>query len=241
MRVLPHRIRLILLAIVGLGLGLVTVVEYTDWHVLEAVTLNGETIDDPEAELGFYSNSSVLEQPLRQVASRLLTNDQTAKVDINYVFPASLRIETNRFTPVCLVLDRDSGRLLGFNQQGRVVPLPQDYQSWEHPVVTGVTAGRIFDFCDDPRVSLLAPQLVRLADENVGLYRLIDEIDMRSETFVAITISGLPYRLKASAEAFLEQTLGFIRFLERYDSEADSARMIDLRFANMIVQESPRN
>ena len=241
MRPLPHRIRLALIAVVVFGLGLMSVLEFTDWHILQAVTLNGEPVKDPEADLGFDKTASVLEQPLRAVASRLLSDDQTAKVDISYGFPASLHIETNRFTPVGLVLDHHSGRLLGLNAQGRVLPLFPEHHSWEHPVITGTTAGGIFELCADPRVALLTPQLGSLADDNLELYRLIDEIDLRSATFATVTISGLPYRLKVSAASFLQQTLDFVRFLERYQSEVDSARMIDLRFANMIVQESQRN
>ena len=241
MKPLSHRIRLALIAVVVFGLGLVSVMEFTDWHVLDAVTLNGEPVNDPEADLGFDINASVLDQPLRAVASQLLSDNKTAKVDISYGFPASLHIETNRFTPVGLVLDRNSGRLLGLNAEGRVVPLSPKHHNWEHPVITGTTTSGIFELCADPRVALLAPQLVRLADDNIELYRLIDEIDLRSATFATVTISGLPYRLKVSSALFMEQTLGFVRFLEKYESEADSARMIDMRFANMIVQESQRN
>ena len=57
----------------------------------------------------------------------------------------------------------------------------------------------------------------------------------------ALTISGLPYKIKVSAASMMDQTLGFVRFLDRYDSEVDSARVIDMRFANMIVQGSKRN
>lgn len=241
MKPLSQRIRLVLIAVVVLGLSMVSVIEFTDWHILEAVTLNGEPVNDPESTLGFDLSASVLDQPLAAVASQLLADDQTAKVDISYGFPASLHIQTNRFTPVSLVLDRDSGRLFGLNAQGRVVPLSPGHGNWEHPVISGTTVGGIFELCADPRVTLLTPQLVRLADENMDLYRLIDEIDLRSPTYAAVTISGLPYQLKVRAAAFAEQTLEFVRFLERYESETDSARMIDLRFANMIVQESQRN
>jgi hypothetical protein len=241
MKPLSHRIRLALIAVVVFGLGLMSVMEFTDWHVLQAVTLNGERVGDPEADLGFRNGASVLDQPLGAVAAQLLADDKTAKVDISYSFPASLHVETNRFTPVGLMLDRNNGRLFGLNVQGRVVPLSPDRRNWEHPVITGTTAGGILELCSDPRVGLLAPQLVRLADDNLDLYRLIDEIDLRSATFATVTISGLPYQLKVQAASFAKQTLGFVRFLEKYESEADSARMIDLRFANMIVQETQRN
>ncbi len=223
------------------GISFVIVMEFTDWHRLDAVTLDGQPVDDPQAELGLDPEASVFEQPLREVALGLLANDSTVIVDIDYTFPASLKLETNRFTPACLVLDQESGRMFGLNRQGWVVPLRDDYDDWERPFVVGVVANRIFETCDDPRVSLLVEQLVLLADENGALYRLIDEIEMSSPTYLTVTISGLPYRLKTSADDFLEQMLGFVRFLESYDSQIASARIIDLRFANMIVQESKGN
>lgn len=238
---LSNKIRWYLLAGAVCGVSLIAVMEFTDWHRLDAVTLDGVTVDDLARVLGLDSQASILEQPLTAVATRLLKNERIVSVDIGYGYPSSLRIETNKFTPVSLVLDRKSGRMLGLNNQGRIVPLRKDFKDWEHPVITGTRASKIFERCDDPRVLQLVPQLVQLADENLELYRLIDEIDLTSESYVMTTLSGLSYRLKTDADGFLDQLLGFVRFIERYDSEVATARTIDLRFANMIVQQSGGN
>jgi len=238
---LSHKIRLLLLAVVVMGAGLVYSLEVADWQDVEAVSLDGVAVEDWENRLGLVAEQSVLEQPLAEVAARLLKDSRTARVDIDIDLPATLEIETNRFQPVCLVLDNAGGQLFGLNEQGRVLPLAEGYDDWEHPIVTGVTAGGVFELCDDARVPLLVDQLELLADDNIELYRLIDEVDLASSEFATITISGLPFKLRVSAAELHAQTGRFVSFLEKYEPEVDSARMIDLRYANMIVQEAKRN
>lgn len=238
MRPLSKRTRLILLAVLVFAAGLTAVVEFGGWHKLDAVTLDGKEINNPGRQLGLDPSKSVLKQPLEDAAALLLASGKTARVDIDIDLPGSLRIRTNRFTPICLVLDRASGRMLGLNYSGRAVPLPREFQDWENPVITGVNAGRIFEPCDDPRAGVIVPQLEQLADENRELYRLIDDIDLSAEHHATVTISGLPYRLKVSAEGFHRQITGFFRFVETYETEVDSARTVDLRFTDLIVQEN---
>ena len=163
-----------------------------------------------------------------------------ARVDIEFSLPGRLDIQTNRFTPACFVLDKVSGRLLGLNPQGRVVPLASTKGDFEHPVLTRVAAGRLFERCDDVRVATVVTQLERLADDNPDLYRLIDEIDFGSPEFVTIAVSGLPYRLKANAVKLHDQLSGFIRFAESYQASIENAREYDLRFDNMIIKTAPR-
>lgn len=159
-------------------------------------------------------------------------------MDIDIDLPSSLHIHTNRFTPVCLLLDRTGGRLLGLNSDGRTVPLDDDFEDWEHPIITGVSADEVFVRCDDPRVALIVPQLQQLAEENQQLYRLIEEIDLSCPVHVAVRIAGLPYPLKVSAEGFRAQTTSFFQFMEMYETGIDSSRQVDLRYADLILQES---
>ncbi len=231
------RTRLILAAVALVGLGSIVVFEFTDWHQLEAVTLNDKPVEDFGTRRGLKPGESVLKQPLAEVATRLLKDTGTVKVDIDYSMPGTLKITTNRFRPVCMVVDRVSGRQLGLNKQARVVPLPPSFDDWEHPVLTGVRANRLFEHCNDDRVSLIIPQLRRLAEDNIGLYRLIDEIDFSEQGLVTVTASGLPYRLTANADRFHEQMSGFIQFVEKYQPDIAGADNFDLRFANMIVQQ----
>jgi len=224
--------------IIAAGAAFIYAVEFSDWHQLDAVTLDGEPVPDFESRLGLSSGQPTTRQPLALAARRLLRDEATVKVDVHYALPNRLEFETNRFTPVCLALDRVSGRMLGLNRVGRIVPLRSDYDDWEHPVVTGVAMRGIFEFCDDSRVEQLVPQLERLGDDNLELYRLIEELDLSAPTHIAVTVSGLPYRLKTGAETFFEQITGFVRFLEDYKPPVDSAVQFDLRFADMIIQEN---
>lgn len=239
MKLFSTRLRLILLAIILCGAGLVCVIEFTQWETLEAVTLDGEPVANPSRTLGFNTAASVLKQPLENVAQLLLLSEQTARVDMEIALPASLNIRTNRFSPVGLVLDRASGRMVGLNHDGRTVPLRDDFEDWEHPIITGVEVGSIFDRCEDPRVALIVPQLQALADENLLLYRLVEEIDLSSPDYLTVTVSGLPYQLKATADHLFDQITGFFEFMELYRTPIDTSLLVDLRFSNLIVQERP--
>lgn len=238
MKPFSTRLRLILLSSAVVGAGLVSLIHFGGWQVLQAVTLDGRPIENPRKQLGLNPEASVLNQPLESAAKLLLLDDKTARVDIDIDLPSSLHIRTNRFTPVCLVLDRTSGRLLGLNSDGRIVPLDDNYQDWEHPIITGVSADKVFVRCDDPRVGLIVPQLQVMADENQQLYRLIEEIDLSSPVDVGVNVSGLPYELKVSAEGFATQTTDFLQFMEIYQTNIDSSRQVDLRYSNLIFQEA---
>jgi hypothetical protein len=230
-----------ILAVTAAGLGLMVLVELTDWDRLEAVTLNERQVSDWESRFSLDPEGSLFEQPLSDLATGLLEDTAIARVDFEYSLPGTLRIKTNRFTLSCFILDRATGRLHGLNRQGRLIPLAASQNDWEHPVLTGVRAGRLFKLCDDIRVGLIVEQLERLADDNPDLYRLIEEIDFSSEAYVMVSISGLPYRLKANADVFYDQLTGFIRFVEKYQSCVDDASEYDLRFDNMIIKSSRRN
>lgn len=229
-----------LLGIIAAGLGLMVLLELTEWNRLEAVTLNGQPVEDWASRFGLDPEASLFDQPLEQVAAGLLDDTAIARVDMVFTLPGQLDIRTNRFTPACFVLDRVSGRLLGLNPQGRVVPLASSGADFEHPVLTSVTAGRLFELCDDARVPTVVAQLEKLADDNPDLYRMIDEINFGSKEFVTISVSGLPYRLKANAVNLYDQLSGFIRFAESYQTSVNDAKEYDLRFDNMIVKTAPR-
>jgi len=232
------RTRFLLALAILIGGAFIYAIEFTDWHQLQAVTLDGEPVENFGTRLGLDDNRPITHQPLDRAAVKLLKRDSVARVDFDYVLPNELRIETNKFKPLCMVVDRQSGRILGLNPLGRVVPLRDDYGDWEHPVITGVAVGGIFEPCRDSRVQRLMPQLQRLQDDSEELFRLIEELDFSDSTYVKVVVSGLPYTLKVTAESFCEQMTGFVRFLERYEPVLDSARQFDLRYADMIIQRN---
>ena len=238
MRPFTKKTRLILSAIVLGGAVLACLLEFTQVQRLEAVTLDGQRVPDPQKTLGLDPGASVLKQPLNVAARYLLLDDQTVRVDIDIALPASLDIRTNRFVPACLLLDRTSGNILGLDSRGRVVPLADDFEDWQQPLITGVAANRVLQKCDDPRVAVIVNQLGALAEENKELFHLIDEIDLSEPDRATVICSGLPYRLRLSADRFFDQVTDFFRFVETYRTNVDSSGMVDLRFAGLIVQEA---
>lgn len=230
------RTRFLLALAILIGGAFIYAIEFTDWHQLQAVTLNGEPVKNFEARLGLDGSRPVTHQPLNIAAIKLLKRDSVVKVDVSYDLPHGLNITTNKFQPVCTVVDRECGRILGINRLGRVVPLREDFRDWEHPMITGVSVAGIFEPCRDSRVQRLIPQLERLGDDSEGLLRLIEELDLSDSTYVKVVVSGLPYSLKVTAESFCDEMSGFVRFLERYEPDLDSASQFDLRYADMIIQ-----
>ena len=237
---LNRKIRLYLLSVTVLGLGLYTLLDLTGWQRLQAVTLDGVDLEDWSRKLDLDTAGRTLEQPLEEIAARLLEDKKTAQVSIQYALPNRLQIETNRFDPVCFMLDKQSGRLFGLDNQGRAVPLNSGPPDWERPVIAGTRAPRLFDMCEDPRAALIAPQLVRLADDNPELFRLVDEIDLSSPQYAVVTLAGLRYQLRVNADRFYDQMIGFIDFLQKYQPEMSETRLLDMRFANMVIQRAAR-
>jgi len=236
MKVTVSRRRLILLLAAVIGLATTVWVKYSHVCYLEAVTLNGEVVNDWETEFGLTPDRSILQQPVDSLASELLSQEGIFKVDVGYRLPNMIELRTNDFTPVCFVLDQNSGRLYGLNSQARVVSLGESIADWEHPVLCNVAATRLYSHCDDPRVRIIVPQLMRLRASNIDLYRLIDEVDFTHTEYLVVSVSGLSYRLKVSAEHLLRQVGQFIEFLEQFDPDLERTRMLDMRFENMIIR-----
>jgi hypothetical protein len=228
--------RVILLAVTVVTVGTALLLNFTEVLTLQAVTLNGEPIRDWETRYGLSAKRKVTDQPLDSLARALLEQDGVVKVDIDVTAGGTMNIRTNSFEPVCFVVDQSTGRMKGLNAQGRVVVLSRPELDWEHPVLTNVVARKLYDFCEDPRVRVVVPQLVRFRDDNVDFYRLIEEIDFESDDFLLVAISGLNYRLKVSAAGLYDQINEFITFLEQYETDLSNTDILDLRLGNMIIQ-----
>lgn len=234
---LPRNVRWLLLGIGLAGLALMLVLRFTTWHTLEAVTLDGKPVENWDKKLKLQPGKSVLDQPLETAAQQLMKDTGTVRVEVAYSLPNELRFTRNRFSPACYVLDSRSGRLFGLNSEARFIPITDDNHGWEHPVITGIRVSGIYHRATDERVTQIVPQLALLAEDNIDLYRLIDEIDMSEQEFVMVTLSGLPYRIKANAAELHRQISGYIQAVEKYPIETESAKVIDLRFDDLIVQK----
>ncbi len=214
---------------------LVGVVNFTDACRLEEVQYNGTPLDNWAQRFDMLKNQSLFRQPLDKVAERLLAEKDVYKVDLSVALPHTLEIRTNAFSPLCFLVDKKTGVLYGVDDMGRVVPLEHRVTDWERPVFTGVSYGNMFDYCPEFRVALVTRQLKQLAHDNPTLFRLIEEIHLSSPAYVLVTISGLPLKLKLSAERFSAQLEKFTEFITKYDVDLSEVRGLDLRFEDMII------
>ena len=219
----------------------VAVVNFTNVCRLEAVTLNGEPVNDWSGRFDMLRGKSLFRQPLDSLARIVLTDEGTFKVDISCSWPHTLNIRTNAFSPTCFLLDKTSGRLCGLEENGRVVPLENAVTDWERPVLTGVKSGRWFGYCREGRVKVVVDQLESLRKSNLNLFRLIDEVDFETTDYVQVSVSGLPYRLKARPECLARDLDRFIEFVTKFDPDLDGVRHLDLRFDNMIICDRGKN
>ncbi len=226
---------LIMILAVIAGLALLVSVSYTDACRLQEVTLNEQPIKGWEGRLALSAEKSVVRQPVDSLVNLLIKAPDIYRVDVSYDFPDRIDIRTNNFEPVCFLLDAASGRLFGLTESARVVSLEHSEFDWEHPVLTSVDAGRVFGYCGDVRVSVVVAELEKLRDANLVLYRLIDEVDFGYDSFVQVSLSGLPYRLTVSVENFQEDMLEFVEFVSRFAPDLEGVTSIDMRFENMIV------
>ena len=229
--------RIFLLVLVVILIGMVVMVNFCGLCDLEAVTLDGSPLEGWEEEYGLNRGSMLLRQPLDNLAAVILADDEIVKVDIDYRLPRQIEIRTNRFAPVCLVLDSRSGTMKGLTAQGRIVLLEPEIVDWENPVLVNLVADSLYGFCSDHRVRGVIRQLAEVRENYPDLYRLIDEIDFVSPDCLTLSFSGLPYRLRLCAGQLARQLEGFVVFLEQFHPNLDDTRTLDLRFDDMIIQE----
>lgn len=232
---LSQRIKLWLLAVGVVCLSLITIVNYSDACRLQSVSINGDPVKDWNIEFAMLDSSSIAKQPLNDLARSVLNSKKVYRVDVEYDWPHSLEITTDRYTPVCFGLDGPSGRLFGMNEEMRALPLKHARIDWERPVLTSINVKRIYGLCTDPRVAIVGRQLEELRDEEIDFYRLVDEIDFGNPSYLTVTVSGLPYRIKLHAQSLLEDLNRFVEFSSRFAADLDNVRYVDVRFDNMVV------
>ena len=101
--------------------------------------------------------------------------------------------------------------------------------------VTGVSAGKPYRRTADSRIITLVRLLHSLRDENIDLFRMIDEIDLTAAGYVKVTLAGLPYTLRAKLESLDECLARYVEFTSRYRPDLDGVEHVDLRYDNMII------
>jgi len=232
---LSRKVTLLVLGAAVVCLALIITTNYTDACLLEEVTLNREPVPEWGERFGLHPDRSIVRQPVDSLTELLLDAKNVFRVDVSYRLPDRIDITLNDFEPVCFLLDASSGVMYGLTDDARVVTLDNGRVNWEHPVLTSVQTGALYRYCPDARVGVLVEQLEQLRGENIDLYRLIDEIDLAHKSFVQVSLSGLPYRLKAGAEDFCEEMIQFVEFVSRFVPDLSEVNSIDMRFGGMII------
>ncbi|MFQ6007583.1 MAG: cell division protein FtsQ/DivIB [Candidatus Zixiibacteriota bacterium] len=229
------KVKLPLVFSVVLVTGVLAVVNFTDACRLETVILNGKQIDDWQDRFSELRETSIFKQSLDDFARHLLSQRGVFKVDVSYTWPRTLNIKTNAFAPSCLIVDKVSGDMYGVDREGRLLPLDKGRLNWECPILTGVTAKGLFNYCDDVRVEVVVEQLEQLRSTQPDFFWLLNEIDFGAPDHLEVFVAGLTYRLKVRAERFLDDLNRFADFISRFNPDLDSVRQIDLRFDDMIL------
>ena len=230
-----RRVKLIALAVIVAGITTLVVVRYTDACLLEQVHLDDRQVENWTERFGLDDTRSVMRQPIDSLAMHLLDKPNVFKVDIAFTLPNGIDVRTNDFDPACFVVDKYSGKLYGLSDAARIISLENCHFDWEHPVFTSVETGKLYDLCPDLRVEVAVGQLQKLRDDDIDLYRLIDEIDFGNREFLRVTVSGLPYRLKVRAEKLFDDVGRFVEFVSRFAPDLEGVKTIDLRFDRMII------
>lgn len=229
------KIRLTALVLLVFGLTLVVAVNFTDACRLRAVTLDGQPINNWQQQFSMLRAGPITSQPVDRLAKKLLADDDIYKVDVTFRLPGEIDIRTNEFQPVCFVLGQESGKLFGLNRRARLIGINYEKINWEQPVFTGLVTGSLHSFCRDPRVILVLDQLEVLRDSRAEMYRLIDEVDFTQGEFLAVSVAGLPYQLKARADRLLEDLDRFVQFTRNYETDLTGVITVDLRYDDMII------
>lgn len=232
---LSKKMQLIFAGVIIAALIMAVTVNMTDACRLESVILNDQTVDNFDQKYGLNPNQSILDQPLDSLAEAFLAKRNIFKVEMSYSLLNGLKIRTNAFKPVCILLDKNSGKMYGLNQDFRVVNLENCDFNWETPVMTSLTVSKLYEYPSDDRVTVVAADLEKLKSDNPDMYYLIDEIDFGNRKFIKVSIDGLDYRLKLRAESFTTDLNKFIEFVSRFNPDTEKITGLDLRFDDMII------
>ena len=235
MSFLTRKIKLLFAATSVFAVALAVTVNFTDACRLDNVSVDNESINNWTERFDMLATGPVVGQPLESLASMLLSAREIHKVDISVSWPHTREVKTNEFEPTCFLLDDRTDILFGLDQDARIIPVERISPDWEQPVITGVSAGTPFGRAGDSRMIILVRLLKKLRVENIDLFRMIDEINMKATSYVKVTLAGLPYSLRMRLESLDEGLVRFVEFMSRYRPDLDGVEHVDLRYDNMVI------
>lgn len=231
-----REVKLLVGSLVLLALAAVLVIQYTDVCRLEAVTLNGQQVNQWYQRFGLRPDLTVIRQPVDSIANALLSEQGITRVEIQYRLPNMLNITTNRLDPVCYMIDRVTGTFFGLDESGRVVPIDISQSKWDMPIFTGLRVRRLHDYTDDYRANVVIPQLQQIKQTEPALYESIEEVDFSRPNYVGLGLSGRTFRLRLPAAQFTERFGEFNEFVSRYRPPLDSTSCFDLTYDDEIIR-----
>ena len=220
--------------------ALAVAVRYGTVCRLEAVTVDGESIEGSPLASVLQSGRPLLDQPVDSLTAELLADPAVLKVDVEYVLPDRIAVRTNDFPVAAFVLADTGGRLRMLTAEGYVLPLPADCDDWEHPLITGVSSVPLYRRCEDGRIIRLLRRLEELRESNPDLYRLVAQVDIDASDAVRVTLAGLPYTVTMLPDDLAVRLPEFVRFVEDFPEETADARAFDLRWADLLIKKGAR-
>ncbi len=232
---LDKKHRLIAFGVIVTALVMMISINYTDAFQLEKVYLDGKELSNWEKDLDNIDSGTTIKQPLKSAAKSLLDKKDIFRIDIAIKIPHEIEITTNDFKPFCFVLDKSGGKLLGLDQQARIIPLTNDAIDWECPVITGVKVKKIFYRSENVRLVVLLGELKKLYENHLDLFRAIEEIDISNDKYAKVQPDGLDYYLKVRLDNFNRDMERFVEFMENYYPETEYIRSINFCNDKMIV------
>jgi hypothetical protein len=232
---LSRRSRIALLAIVSLCAGFVVLVRYTSVARLEAVTLNGTPVSNPWSEFGFKPGVDIVRQPLERLSDSLIGVDTIFRVTAVRHWPHSVSVSVNEFETVAWLVDSLSGKFSGVDPLGLVLPAKRSSANQDLPVLTGIATRGMYRLASDPRVSIVLPKMMRTRSANPTVFPFLSEIDFSHSDYLTLSFTGLPYRVRVSADLFEEHFSSFVRFTNGFEANLATSILLDMRYPNMVV------
>jgi hypothetical protein len=240
MMALNKKTKIVMVLTLAGMLALVAVVGFTEVCTLQAVTINGESIDKWDKKSSLVQNKSILRQPFETFEQSSFANEQTLKLDYRYSWPHTLNVRVNSISPDCLLLDKNSSTLFGLDKYGRLLPLKTELVDWERPIFTGVSISKLYRVPADIRVLKVLGALDKVRSDRMNFYRLIEQIDFASNDYVEVTIAGHGHTVRLRAEFFYEDINRYLDFVARFHPELEGIKVIDLRQDGQIVTKGKK-
>jgi hypothetical protein len=232
---LSRRTRIALLAVVSVCAGFVVLVRFTSVARLEAVTLNGSAVTNPWSEFGFKLGVDIGRQPLERLSDSLIGVDTIFRVTAVRRWPHSVSISVNEFETVAWLVDSVTGEFSGVDPLGRVLPVVRTAINNDLPVLTGIATRGTYRLAADPRVSIVLPKMIKARAANSSVFSFLAEIDFSQTDYLTLSFTGLPYRVRVSADLFEDHFNSFVRFTNGFEPNLATSILLDMRYPSMIV------